>query len=78
MNTGTLTYRDLLYIRDLLVADQSARKKETLGRVEIMIDQSPRVPNAESRAAMEEAKNWRSLPSYKTVEEAFASVDDDE
>lgn len=99
----TLTYDDLLYIRDALVerrgtmlsASLRAAKIEddemsgelmrdwngmgkTLDRVESMIEQIPRMPNAETLAAMEEAKNWRNLPSYKTVEEALASVDDDD
>ena len=74
----TLTYNDLMYIRDLLIADQSAAKGDTLGRVESMLEQTPRQPNAETLAAFEEAKNWRSLPSYKTVEDALASVEDDD
>ena len=36
MNTDALTYSDLLYIRDLLIADQLA-KKEILGKVETML-----------------------------------------
>ena len=77
MNANTLTYGDLLYIRDLLIADQSA-KKEILGRVETMLGEHDGEPNAESRAAIEEAKNWRNLPRYKTVAEALASVSDDD
>ena len=57
MNANTLTYGDLLYIRDLLIADQSA-KKEILGRVETMLGEHGE-PNAESLAALEEAKSCR-------------------
>ena len=74
----TLTYNDLMRIRDLLIADPSAAKGGILDRVESMIAQTPRQPNAETLAAFEEAKNRRSLPSYKTVEEALASVEDDD
>lgn len=76
MNANTLTYGDLLYIRDLLIADQSA-KKEILGRVETMLGEHGE-PNAESLAALEEAKNWRSLPSYKSVDELMQALKDDD
>lgn len=77
----TLTYEDLLTIRSVL----TERHKEmgaTLGRVERMIEQEQSakelVPNAVSLAAIEEAKNWRSLPAYRSAREAFASVTDDD
>ena len=76
MNVNTLTYGDLMYIRDLLIADQSA-KKEILGKVETMLGEHGE-PNAESLAAMEEAKNWRNLPSYKSVDELMQALKDDD
>lgn len=76
MNANTLTYGDLLYIRDLLIADQSA-KKEILGRVETMLGEHGE-PNAESLAALEEARNWKAMPGYKSAKEAFAAVGDDD
>ena len=44
-----------------------------------MIEQVPRNPNAETLAAMEEAKNWRNLPSYASVNELMRAlkVDDE-
>lgn len=85
MNTNILTYGDLLYIRDLLIADQqdtnrqsSVNKWETLTRVETMIDHAPQTPNAETLAAMEEAKNWRNLPAYKSVDELMQALKDDD
>lgn len=102
----TLTYNDLLYIRDALVerrgtmlsASVCAAKiddnetsdvlmkdwremGEALDRVETLIEESarqPSVPNAVSLAAIEEAKNWRALPAYKSAGEAFAAVGDDD
>ena len=77
MNVNTLTYGDLMYIRDLLIADQSA-KKEILGKVETMLGEYDGEPNAESLAAMEEARNWKNLPSYKSVDELMQALKDDD
>lgn len=54
---NALTYSDLLYIRDLLIADQSA-KKEILGKVETMLGEHAYQPltmlNAKTIAALNE------------------------
>ena len=80
----TLTYEDLMDIREALVARQDARNA-LLRKVDAMIEETGPYrsldtmrPNAETLAAMEEAKNWRSLPAYATVREALAAVGDDE
>lgn len=77
----TLTYEDLLTIRSVLT-ERHKEMAATLGRVERMIEQEQSakepVPNAVSLAAIEEAKNWRSLPAYSSSREAFASVTDDD
>ena len=43
-----------------------------------MIEQIPKIPNAETLAAMEEAKNWRNLPAYASVDELMRALKEDE
>lgn len=74
----TLTYDDLVTIRSMLI-ERNEETTAILGRVEKMIGESNYgEPNAESLAAMEEAKNWRTMPGYKSAREAFAAVGDDD
>ena len=74
----TLTYDDLVTIRSVLI-ERREEMTATLGRVEKMIGESSYgEPNAESLAAIEEAKNWRTMPGYKSAKAAFAAVGDDD
>ena len=73
----TLTYEDLVTIRSVLL-ERHEELAATLGRVEKMIEQVPRIPNAETLAAMEEAKNWRNLPSYESVDELMRALKEDD
>ena len=76
----TLTYDDLVTIRSLLI-ERSQETTAILGRVEKMLGEScydDGEPNAESLAAMEEARNWKNLPSYKSVDELMQALKDDD
>ena len=73
----TLTYEDLVTIRSVLL-ERHEELAATLGRVEKMIEQVPRIPNAETLAAMEEAKNWRNLPGYESVDELMRALKEDD
>ena len=77
----TLTYEDLLSIREALTERQGT-KQGLLRKVDSLIEDERQYrsldtmrPNAETLAAMEEARNWQSLPSAKTLEEFWAAMD---
>ena len=73
----TLTYEDLVTIRSVLL-ERHEELAATLGRVERMIEQVPKSPNAETLAAMEEAKNWRNLPADESVDELMRALKEDD
>ena len=79
----TLTYEDLVDIREALAARQNARTA-LLRKVDAMLEETGQFrsldsmrPNAETLAAMEEARNWKNLPGARSVDEFFAMMDED-
>ena len=79
----TLAYEDLMDIREALAVRQNARTA-LLRKVDAMLEETGQFrsldsmrPNAETLAAMEEARNWKNLPGARSVDEFFAMMDED-